>query len=57
MHLTKNITKSMLRMLMAMNGKGKDSLETQRDLETMNVRSKLHPIIQADGKKKIPVAS
>jgi hypothetical protein len=44
-------------MLMAMKGKGKDSLETRLDLEAMNVRSELHPIIQPDGKKKLPVAS
>jgi hypothetical protein len=42
---------------MAMEGKGKDSLETRLDLEAMNVRSELHPIIQPDGKKKLPVAS
>jgi hypothetical protein len=57
MHLTKNVTESTLGTLMAMKGKGKDSLETQLDLEVMNVRSELHPIIQPDGKKKLPVAS
>ena len=45
MHLTKNVIESTLGTLMAMKGKGKDSLETRHDLEEMNVRSELHPII------------
>ena len=57
MHLTKNVTESTLGTLMAMKGKGKDSLETRQDLQDMNVRSELHPITQHDGKTKLPVAS
>jgi hypothetical protein len=44
-------------MLMAMKGKGKDSLKTRLDLEAMNVRSELHPIIQPVEKNKLTVAS
>ena len=44
-------------MLIAMEGKGKDSLETRHGLEEMNVRSKLHSIIQPNRNKKVPVAS
>ena len=47
----------MFRMLIAMEGKGKDSLETRQDLEEMHVRSELHPIIQPNGKKMLPVVS
>jgi hypothetical protein len=57
MHLTKNVCESTLGILRAHKGKGKDSLETRQDLQEMNVRMELHPIIQADGKKKLPVAS
>ena len=42
---------------MAHKGKGKDLVETRQDLQEMNVSMELHPIIQADGKKKLPVAS
>ena len=57
MHLTKNVYESALGILMAHKGKGKDSLETRQGLQEMNVRRELHPIVQADGKKKLPVAS
>jgi hypothetical protein len=57
MHLTKNVIESTLGTLMVTKGKGKDSLKTRQDLQEMNVRTELHPIIQADGKKGLPVAS
>ena len=57
MHLTKNVYESALGILMAHKGKGKDSLETRQGLQEMNVRRELHAIVQADGKKKLPVAS
>jgi hypothetical protein len=57
MHLTKNMCESILGILMAHKGKGKDSLEARQDLQEMNVRIVLHSIIQADGKRKLPVAS
>ena len=57
MHLTKNVYESALGILMAHKGKGKDSLETRQGLQEMNVRRELHAIVQADGLKKLPVAS
>ena len=57
MHLNKNVSESKLSTLMAIKGKGKDSLETRQDLQDMNVKNKLHPTIQPDEKKKLPVGS
>lgn len=57
MHLTKNVAESTLDTLMDTKWKGKDSLEARQDLEEMGVRPELHPIIQPDGKKKLPVAA
>ena len=57
MHITKNITESLLGTLMQSKGKGKDSLQCRMDLEAMGVRAELHPLTLPDGKKKLPVAS
>ena len=57
MHITKNITESLLGTLMQSKGKGKDSLQCRMDLEAIGVRAELHPLILPNGQKKLPVAS
>jgi len=57
MHITKNMTKSLLGTLMEAKGKGKDSLNTHLGLQTLKVRPELHPKLQPDGTHKLLVAS
>ena len=57
MHITKNITESLLGTLMQSKDKGKDSLQCHMDLEAMGVRAELHPLTLPDDKNKVPVAS
>ena len=57
MHITKNVTESLLGTLMQSKGKGKDSLQCRMDLKAMGVRAEVHPLTLPDGKKKLPVAS
>jgi hypothetical protein len=57
LHITKNITESLLGTLMQLKGKGKESLQCHMDLEAMGVRAELRPLILPDGKKKLSVAS
>ena len=57
MHITKNVTESPLGTLMEAKGKGKDSLNTHLDQQEINVWPELHPKLQPDGTKKLPVAS
>ena len=57
MHITKNITESLLGTLMQSKSKGKDSLQCRIDLEAMRVRAELHPLTLPNDKKKVPVAS
>jgi hypothetical protein len=52
MHITKNVTESLLGTLIQSKGKGKDSLQCHMDLEAMGVRAELHPLILPDGKKE-----
>jgi hypothetical protein len=57
MHLTKNVTENTLSTLMDAKGKGKDSLQTRLDLQEINVRPELHPELQPNGIKKLPVVA
>jgi hypothetical protein len=57
MHITKNVTESLLSTLMEAKGKGKDSLNTRLDLKELKVRLELHPELQLDGTQKLLVAS
>jgi len=57
MHITKNMTESLLGTLMEEKGKGKDSLNTDLDLQELKVRLELHPKLQPDGTQKLLVAS
>jgi len=57
MHITKNMTESLLGSLMEAKGKGKDSLNTHLGLQTLKVRPELHPKLQPDGTHKLLVAS
>jgi hypothetical protein len=43
MHITKNVTESLLGTLMEAKGKRKDSLNTRLDLQELKVRPELHP--------------
>jgi len=52
MHITKNMTESLLGTLMEAKGKGKDSLTTRLDLQELEVRLQLHPKLQPDGTQK-----
>ena len=49
MHITKNMTESLLNTLMEVKGNGKDSLNTRLDLQELEVRSELHPKLQPNG--------
>jgi hypothetical protein len=57
MHITKNMTESLLRTLTDSKGEGKDSLKTHLDLQELKARLELHPVLQPDGTQKIPVAA
>ena len=57
MHITKNVTESLLDTLMEAKGKGKDSLNTHLDLKELKVMLELHPELQPDGTHKLLVAS
>ena len=57
MHITKNMTESLLDTLMEAKVKGKDSLNTHLDPQELKVRLELHPELQPDGTQKILVAS
>jgi hypothetical protein len=52
MHITKNMTESLLDTLMEAKGKGKDSLNTRLDLQELKVRPELHPELQPNGTQK-----
>ena len=52
MHITKNVTESLLGTLMQSKSKGKDSLQCRMDLEAMGVRAELHPLTLPDDKKE-----
>jgi len=56
MHITKNLCKSLLGLLMGSKvGTSKDGLDTRLDMQQMNLRPELHPVEQPDGSKKLPV--
>jgi hypothetical protein len=57
MHITKNVTESLLSTLMEAKGKGKHSHNTRLDLKELKVGPELHPELQPDGTQKLPVAS
>ena len=57
MHLKKNVFDSIISLLMDVKGKTKDGLKSCRDLVSMKIRSKLHPVDQGNGKFKLPSAS
>ena len=57
MHITKNMTKTLLDTLMEAKGKRKDSLNTHLDLQALKVRLELHLELQPDGTHKLLVAS
>ena len=54
MHIEKNIYDNILRTIMNIKGKSKDTLKTR--LEAMNIRPELLPIKEGD-KYKLPMAS
>jgi len=49
MHVEKNVCDSVIGMLLNIQGKTKDGLNTCQDLVDMGIRSQLHP--RSDGKK------
>ena len=49
MHVEKNVSDSVIGMLLNIQGKTKDGLNTHQDLADMGIRSQLHP--RSDGKK------
>ena len=57
MHITKDMTESLLTTLMEAKGMGKDSLNTRLDLQELKVRRELHPELQPNGTQKLLVAS
>ena len=57
MHITKNVTESLLDTLMEAKVKGKDSLNTHLDPQELKVRLELHPKLQPDGTQKLLVVS
>ena len=49
MHVEKNVCDSVIRMLLNIQGKTKNGLNTRQDLAEMDIRSQLHP--RSGGKK------
>ena len=49
MHVEKNVCDSVIGMLLNIQGKRKDDLNTRQDLADMGIRSQLHP--RSDRKK------
>ena len=49
LHVEKNVCDSVIDMLLNIQGKTKDSLNTRQDLAEMDLRDQLHP--RSDGKK------
>ncbi|WMV58589.1 hypothetical protein MTR67_051974 [Solanum verrucosum] len=55
MHIEKNICENIMRTIINVKGKTKDTIKTRLDLQEMNIRSELHPI--QNGKKfEVPTA-
>ena len=57
MHVKKNVFDSTICLLMDTKEKTKDGLKSRRDLEKMEIRSELHPIVHGNGKFMLPAAS
>ena len=51
MHVEKNVCDNVIGMLLNIQGKTKDGLNTRQDLPEMGIRAQLHP--RSDGKKNI----
>ena len=49
MHVEKNVCDSVIGMLLNIQGKAKDGLNTRQDLAELGIRLQLHP--RSDGKK------
>ena len=57
MHIEKNICENLIRTLLKIHGKTKDTIKARVDLEEMGVRSNLHMVETEDGEKcKMPEA-
>ena len=50
MHIEKNVCDKILGTLLNMSGRSKDHLEARFDLQELNIRKPLHPVLSADGK-------
>ena len=48
MHIEKNVCESILGTLLALDKKNKDNVKSQLDLQEMNIRHALHPIVMGN---------
>ena len=55
-HIKKNICDNLLGTLLNLEGKSKDNLKARQDLQQMQIRLELHPILLPNGKYHLPVA-
>ena len=56
MHIEKNIFDSLIRTLLAIDGKSKDGLKARQDLVDLNIRPSLHPKVLDPKKTLLPPA-
>ena len=56
MHIEKNICDNLLGTFLNLEGKSKDNLKAPQDLQKLNLRPDLHPILLPNGKYQMPLA-
>src|SRR5438105_210412 len=57
MHVEKNVCDSLIGILLDIRGQTKDTLETHKDLQAMELRNELHPIVLDKGRHKLPMTA
>ena len=55
-HIKKNIRDNVSGTSLNLKGNPKDNLKARKDVESMNIRQELHPIVLPNGKYEIPAA-
>ena len=56
MHIEKNICDNLLGTFLNLEGKSKDNMKARQDLQKLNLRPALHPILLPNGKYHMPLA-
>jgi hypothetical protein len=57
MHITKNVFDNIIATLLNISRKMKDELKSRNDLVQFGLRPELHPMLRANGKHYLPLAS